>query len=148
MNKRWITAASTFGAATAATIAFGAAALAQTALAQTPSPGTTTTPAATMTVGGTRTAVVTGTVVVTGTRIAGTPVSGTPVPTVAVPTTLYVPGGTGNFPFAHPAFQTVWERTDRLLNEGRVKRSYFWGPGPNTPGLLEAYAEAPGGAGQ
>ena len=140
MNKRWITAASTFGAAT---IVFGAA-----ALAQTPSPGTTTTPAATMTVGGTRTAVVTGTVVVTGTRIAGTPVSGTPVPTVAVPTTLYVPGGTGNFPFAHPAFQSVWERTDRLLNEGRVKRSYFWGPGPNTPGLLEAYAEAPGGAGQ
>src|SRR5688572_31452480 len=140
MNKRWITAASTFGAAT---IVFGAA-----ALAQTPSPGTTTTPSATMTVGGTRTAVGTGTVVVTGTRIAGTPVSGTPVPTVAVPTTLYVPGGTGNFPFAHPAFQSVWERTDRLLNEGRVKRSYFWGPGPNTPGLLEAYAEAPGGAGQ
>src|SRR5687768_8602466 len=101
MNKRWITAASTFGAAT---IAFGAA-----ALAQTPSPGTTTTPAATMTVGGTGTAVVTGTVVVPGTRV-----SGTPVPTVAVPTSLYVPGGTGNFPFAHPAFQSVWERTDRL----------------------------------
>jgi hypothetical protein len=59
-----------------------------------------------------------------------------------------VPGGTGNFRFAHQEFQRLWERTDRLLNEGKVKRSYFWGPGPNTPGLLEAYAEAPGGTGQ
>jgi len=29
-----------------------------------------------------------------------------------------------------------------------VNRTWFWGPGPNTPGLLEAYKEAPNGSGQ
>jgi len=42
----------------------------------------------------------------------------------------------------------VWTRTDRPVAEGKVSRSWFWGPGPNTPGLLEAYKEAPNGSGQ
>ena len=127
MNKRWMTAASTFGAAT---MVFGAA-----ALAQTPSPGTTTTPVASVTAGGTGTAVSgTGTPSVVGSATAqGTSVA---LPTVSVSGGIYVAGG-GPFAFANPAFERVWTRTDRPVKEGRVARTYFWGPGPNTPGLLE-----------
>jgi hypothetical protein len=65
-----------------------------------------------------------------------------------VPNTIYVAGGQGDFDFAHPAFERVWTRTDRPVMEGRVSRTWFWGPGPNTPGLLEAYKEDPLGRGQ
>ncbi len=146
MNKRWITAATTFGAAA---MVFSAA-----ALAQTPSPVPSVTPGATTsplgTIVGTSTATVTvsasGTVspVASGTVVSGTPgVTGTPriVPTIPVSSTLYVAGGTGNFPFADPAFQALWNRTDKPVSTGQVKRTYFWGPGPNTPGLLEQYNE-------
>jgi hypothetical protein len=47
--------------------------------------------------------------------------------------------------FAHPAFQRTWERTDRPVSLGQVQRSWYWGPNPNTPGLLEDYAEGVGG---
>jgi hypothetical protein len=47
--------------------------------------------------------------------------------------------------FAHPAFQRTWERTDRLVASGQVQRSFYWGPAPNTGGLLEDYAEGQGG---
>ncbi len=47
--------------------------------------------------------------------------------------------------FAHPAFQRTWERTDRPVSFGEVQRSWYWGPNPNTGGLLEDYAEGPGG---
>jgi hypothetical protein len=50
-----------------------------------------------------------------------------------------------SIPFSHPAFQSTWERTDKLTAQGLVLRSYYWGPGPNTPGLLEDYAEGQGG---
>ena len=43
------------------------------------------------------------------------------------------------------AFQSVWDRTDSLVASGQVQRTWFWGPGPNSPGLTEAYAEGPGG---
>src|SRR5262245_36000534 len=33
-------------------------------------------------------------------------------------------------PFAHPAFERVWTRTDKLVAQGQVGRSWFWGPGP------------------
>src|SRR6478609_9916571 len=42
-------------------------------------------------------------------------------------------------PFADPAFQRVWNRTDSLVASGQVSRTWFWGPGANTPGLLEQY---------
>jgi hypothetical protein len=35
----------------------------------------------------------------------------------------------------------VWDRTDSVVSEGRIARTWFWGPGPNTPGLLEQYNE-------
>ena len=140
---------------------FGAAAMAQTVTpSPTVTPGTTATAGATGTVtataattGTTGTAVSTGTAataVATGTAGAtsvatGTTTTGTAVPTVGVPTTVYQPGGTGNFPFAHPAFQRVWERTDAPVRSGQVSRTWFWGPGPNTTGLIEAYKEGPGG---
>jgi len=143
MDKRWITS---LGAAAAATVVFGAA-----ALAQTPSQTPTGTPAATGTAATTRTAVASGTVTAgaTGTVSATQVVSGTAVatavPTIVVAPSIYSPGGQGDFQFAHPAFQRVWQRTDRPVGEGKVSRTWFWGPGPNTPGLLEQYNEAPSG---
>ncbi len=44
--------------------------------------------------------------------------------------------------FADPAFQAVWTRTDALVANGTVGRSWYWGPGPGQT-ELEAYAEAP-----
>ncbi|MDQ3928040.1 MAG: hypothetical protein M3328_02710, partial [Chloroflexota bacterium] len=46
--------------------------------------------------------------------------------------------------FADDAFKTLWMRTDELVDNGSVKRSYFWGP---TPGFraYEEYAEGPSG---
>lgn len=147
MRGRWIASITTLGAAT---LAFGAAAMAQTppvgtvTPSATLSPGTTTTAVATSSTG---TAVSTRTAVATGV-VTGTVTSSTPVPTVAIPANIYVAGGKGNFSFANPAFQNVWNRTDRPVAEGKVSRTWFWGPGPNTPGLLEQYKEDPTGRGQ
>jgi hypothetical protein len=63
------------------------------------------------------------------------------VPTIPVPSSVYVPGGTGNFPFADAAFKRVWDRTDSVVAEGRIARTWFWGPGPNSVGLVEQYNE-------
>src|SRR5687767_7846352 len=46
--------------------------------------------------------------------------------------------------FAHPAFQRTWEYTDKLVADGSVKRSWFWGPVPGSA-LQEDYAEGQGG---
>jgi hypothetical protein len=43
--------------------------------------------------------------------------------------------------FADPAFERVWRRTDWLVLMGKVKRSYFWGPGVISEPLTELYAE-------
>jgi hypothetical protein len=66
------------------------------------------------------------------------------IPTIPISTSIYVPGGTGNFPFADPAFANVWNRTDKVVSTGQVSRTWFWGPGPNTPGLIEQYNEGTG----
>ncbi|HMA34704.1 MAG TPA: hypothetical protein VKY74_09510 [Chloroflexia bacterium] len=47
--------------------------------------------------------------------------------------------------FADPAFQQVWQRTDLPVANHTVVRTWFWGPAPNSPGLLEPNAESPGG---
>ncbi len=146
MEKKWITAASTLGAAS---LVFSAAALAQTP-PPTPSvtEGTTATASVTGTVteGTSATAMASGTAVSTGTSV---PVSGTttvqPIPTTVISANIYVAGGTGGFPFANSAFQNLWNRTDSLVAAGTVKRTWFWGPGPNTPGLIEQYNEDPSG---
>jgi hypothetical protein len=47
--------------------------------------------------------------------------------------------------FADSAFQSVWQRTDKPIADGRVTRSWVWGPAPFTEAVTEAYAESPGG---
>src|SRR4051794_14484539 len=46
--------------------------------------------------------------------------------------------------FANSAFQRVWERTDLPVAQGRVNRTWLWGP---TPGQTaqEPFKEGPGG---
>ncbi|MFL5735099.1 MAG: cellulase family glycosylhydrolase [Chloroflexia bacterium] len=46
--------------------------------------------------------------------------------------------------FAHSAFSRVWERTDGPVAASAVKRTWFWGPQPNTAGLSEEYKEGVG----
>ncbi len=46
--------------------------------------------------------------------------------------------------FADPAFQRVWERTDKPVQDHVVARSWMWGP-DNFYTSYEPYAEGPGG---
>jgi DMSO/TMAO reductase YedYZ molybdopterin-dependent catalytic subunit len=46
--------------------------------------------------------------------------------------------------FADPAFQATWERTDKPVADGTVKRSFYWGPAPLRQ-QTESYAEGAGG---
>jgi hypothetical protein len=48
--------------------------------------------------------------------------------------------------FADSALESVWQRTDKPVADGRATRSWVWGPAPFTAGLYEPYAEAPGGS--
>jgi hypothetical protein len=47
--------------------------------------------------------------------------------------------------FDDPTFDRLWRRTDYPVITGRVKRSFFWGPGSLTENLTEEYAEGMGG---
>jgi hypothetical protein len=47
--------------------------------------------------------------------------------------------------FDEPTFDRLWRRTDYPVITGRVKRSFFWGPGSLTENLTEEYAEGMGG---
>jgi molybdenum ABC transporter molybdate-binding protein len=47
--------------------------------------------------------------------------------------------------FADPAFQATWERTDKFVADGLVRRGYFWGPQPGAI-KTEQYAQGQGGA--
>lgn len=46
--------------------------------------------------------------------------------------------------FADSAFENRWERLDRPVAEYGVDRTFWWGPGPYTPGLTEEYEQSPG----
>src|SRR5215212_1355541 len=46
--------------------------------------------------------------------------------------------------FAHPAFERIWTRTDKLVADGQAGRSWFWGPTPRTA-TQEQWMEAGGG---
>src|SRR5690349_11384982 len=46
--------------------------------------------------------------------------------------------------FADPAFQRVWTRTDKLVADKAVSRSWYWGPVPGET-KMEQYAEGAGG---
>ncbi len=45
--------------------------------------------------------------------------------------------------FADPAFRSVWERTDKLVADGTVKRTFFWGPAPGERLAVRADALKP-----
>jgi hypothetical protein len=47
--------------------------------------------------------------------------------------------------FADSAFQRLWNRTDKLVADGKVSRTFLWGPEPSSGAISEDYAEAPGG---
>ena len=46
--------------------------------------------------------------------------------------------------FANPAFQNVWHRTDAPVAEGKVARTWVWGPTPGKS-FQEAFKEGPNG---
>src|SRR6478609_6707765 len=46
--------------------------------------------------------------------------------------------------FANSAFQNVWHRTDAPVAEGKVARTWVWGPTPGKS-LQEAFKEGPNG---
>src|SRR5438093_9163601 len=56
---------------------------------------------------------------------------------------LWTLGGVGSvgraapLGFAQPAFEATWRHTDAPVAAGSVKRTWFWGPQPNTGGLME-----------
>ena len=119
MKERVTTAIATF---VAGSMVFGAAAMAQTPPTATSTPGASG----------------------TATQVGGQP---TFVPTIVVSGNIYQAGG-GPFNFANPAFERVWDRTDDPVKLAQAKRTYFWGPGPNTIGLSEQYNEDPRGTRQ
>lgn len=49
-------------------------------------------------------------------------------------------------PTGHDAFLDTWARSDLPVAQGRVSRTWMWGPEPFTTPLREPYAEAPGGS--
>jgi len=46
--------------------------------------------------------------------------------------------------FANPSFQRVWERTDAPVAQGRVNRTWVWGPAPGRS-MQEPFREGPNG---
>jgi DMSO/TMAO reductase YedYZ molybdopterin-dependent catalytic subunit len=54
------------------------------------------------------------------------------LPTIATPTRAQS--------FANSAFESTWARTDKLVADGSVKRSYYWGPVPGAT-VSESYVE-------
>jgi phosphate/phosphite/phosphonate ABC transporter binding protein len=71
--------------------------------------------------------------------------------TAALLTTMVVPAVSlyGSRPaaaadFADPAFQSTWNRTDKLVADNQVTRSWYWGPTPGES-KSESYAEGEGG---
>lgn len=74
------------------------------------------------------------------------------VPITGMRLTVRAPGSSSAYAaslqpvsFASPAFERVWERTDRLVSLGQVQRTWYWGPSATTGGLQEEYVEGAGG---
>jgi hypothetical protein len=53
------------------------------------------------------------------------------------------PSASSQAQFAHPAFRTTWERTDRVVASGEVKRPWVWGAFPGRS-VSEPFAGLPG----
>ena len=64
--------------------------------------------------------------------------------TVIAPTKAPAQAGAQQQAFADPAFQRVWDRTDRQVAERTANRSWYWGPTPGVT-MTEPDTGAPGG---
>ena len=53
--------------------------------------------------------------------------------------------GPQSAPWPAEAFHLQWQRTDALVAQGGVGYSWYWGPAPRTPAMLERDDESPGG---
>lgn len=56
-----------------------------------------------------------------------------------------IAGAVNGIPFAHPQFETRWQRADSPVFAGLANRSWIWGPVPITAGFREPYTQSPGG---
>src|SRR3712207_4980375 len=52
----------------------------------------------------------------------------------------YHEGDDAQHEFANDDFWETWARTDKPVADGRVERTWIWGPAPFTPGMQEEYA--------
>ena len=50
-----------------------------------------------------------------------------------------------SLPIQNAAFQGTWDRTDQIVAQGKVNRTWMWGPAPFTAAGTELYADAPNG---
>jgi polysaccharide biosynthesis protein PslG len=62
-------------------------------------------------------------------------------PLLALPSAAPVAAATG---FASPRFKEVWDQSDKAVEEGRIARTWLWGPQPLNA-LQEPYKDSPGG---
>src|SRR5437764_336064 len=60
------------------------------------------------------------------------------------PAPAAAPAAQAATPFLSAAFQKVWTRTDKLVADQTVGRSWYWGPQANTA-TQEYYKDAPNG---
>jgi hypothetical protein len=49
------------------------------------------------------------------------------------------------YPIEEPIFDRTWARTDLPVAQGRVDRTWMWGPQGHTEAFMEPYTDAPGG---
>ncbi|MDQ6695211.1 MAG: hypothetical protein M3014_12455 [Chloroflexota bacterium] len=75
--------------------------------------------------------------------VKATQLSATEVRALGLPAASYSAMQTAAF--ANSQFQHIWERTDKPVASSQVQRSYYWGPQPNSAGLLEDYSEGQAG---
>src|SRR6478672_837320 len=59
------------------------------------------------------------------------------------PAPAAAPAAQAATPFLSAAFQKVWTRTDKLVADQTVGRSWYWGPQANTA-TQEYYKDSPG----
>ncbi|MBX6341799.1 MAG: hypothetical protein IRY97_05025 [Thermomicrobiaceae bacterium] len=58
---------------------------------------------------------------------------------------LLAAGSASAAPITNPSFEKTWNKTDKPVAAGYVKRTWMWGPSGSSGLLVEPYAEAPGG---
>jgi hypothetical protein len=61
---------------------------------------------------------------------------------IAAAASIIAPAALSQSGFAHPSFNTLWDRTDELVASGAIKRPWIWGPAPGTS-VQEPYAGLP-----